>query len=218
MKKLLAVVVMGVVLVMIMMIYSWQHHMFVTGLNRLVTLVFAYLFLIIAVLLMTLGVRWVRKRWVKDARYMPAVLFAAGGLSWCIGSLFRGVSTWDLQLQDTFYVISYDLIVKWVLVFLVLISGIYLLFSKAFANGWLNTMSYVHFWVTITGCYFLFWPKPYEGLAGMPRRYFDYGNSFGNFVSFNWAIEWVAIITVMMQVVFVGMIGYSLLRKRSFTR
>ena len=35
-------------------------------------------------------------------------------------------------------------------------------------------MAYIHFWVTIVGAYLIFWPMHYEGLAGMPRRYFDY--------------------------------------------
>ena len=39
-----------------------------------------------------------------------------------------------------------------------------------------NTMSYIHFWVTMIGAYLIFWPMHYEGLAGMPRRYLDYSN------------------------------------------
>lgn len=105
----------------------------------------------IVIALMIIGIRWVRKRWVGDARYMPAVLFAAGGLSWSIASLFRGTSTLDLQLHDTYYVISGVMVDRWVAVFLFVVSGIYLLFSKAFAGGWINKISYVHFWVTFVG-------------------------------------------------------------------
>jgi cytochrome c oxidase subunit 1 len=101
-------------------------------------------------------------------------------------------------------------------------SGIYLLFSKAFAGGWLNTICYVHFWVTFIGCYLLFWRNTYEGLAGMPRRYLAYGSyrsySFSSFVQFDRMIAWAAIIIVVMQVVFAGMIGYSLLKKRFIMR
>ncbi|MHA4875267.1 cbb3-type cytochrome c oxidase subunit I, partial [Enterococcus faecium] len=34
--------------------------------------------------------------------------------------------------------------------------------------------AYTHFWITLIGAYLIFWPMHYQGLAGMPRRYYDY--------------------------------------------
>ena len=67
-----------------------------------------------------------------------------------------------------------------------------------------NTLGYVHFFITIAGAYLIFWPMHYEGIAGMPRRYYDYSawESFKNFQSLNSFISICAAIVFFTQFIF----------------
>jgi len=218
MKKLLAILVIVSIVAGVMLFLPWLYHLFVTGLNPFMIIVLIILFPLLALPLVIRGLRWVKLQWPEQSGYLPAILFLVAGVIWLITGAFTYRSTVDIQLHDTLYVISRVHITYVMAIFFGSIAALYFLFSKAFAHGWFNTMSFVHFWVTLIGCYVIFWPHTYEGLAGMPRRYIDYSSSFGTFVQFNQTVGLVAIITIMMQVVFAGMIGYSLLGKRFFTR
>jgi cytochrome c oxidase subunit 1 len=59
-----------------------------------------------------------------------------------------------------------------------------------------STLAYIHFWITIVGAYLIFWPMHYEGLAGMPRRYYDFSmwESFKMFGGLNEFISFISMI------------------------
>jgi cytochrome c oxidase subunit 1 len=67
-------------------------------------------------------------------------------------------------------------------------------------------LGYIHFWITLIASYLIFWPMYYEGMAGMPRRYFDFSNwvSFNQFDKLNQFISAVAIVSFFTQIVFVA--------------
>jgi cytochrome c oxidase subunit 1 len=75
-------------------------------------------------------------------------------------------------------------------------------------------LGYIHFWVTLAAAYMIFWPMYYEGLAGMPRRYFDLSiwTTFNQFGSLNRVISAVAILSFLVQLVFVGNFFRSIFR------
>jgi cytochrome c oxidase subunit 1 len=68
-----------------------------------------------------------------------------------------------------------------------------------------NTLGYIHFFITFIGAYLIFWPMHYEGIAGMPRRYYDYSawQAFKQFNDLNAFISIVVIIVFFAQFVFV---------------
>jgi cytochrome c oxidase subunit 1 len=90
----------------------------------------------------------------------------------------------------------------------------YFLEKKGYVN---NILGQIHFWITLIGGYCLFMPTTYVGLAGMPRRYLDYSSSFNRFMGYNGTMAYVAMITLIVQLVFVGMVVQSLI-KRFFVR
>jgi cytochrome c oxidase subunit 1 len=65
-------------------------------------------------------------------------------------------------------------------------------------------LGYVHFWITLPAAYLIFWPMYYEGLAGMPRRYFDFSGwvSFNQFQGLNEFISAIAFLSFAAQLVF----------------
>ncbi|HEY4207936.1 MAG TPA: cytochrome c oxidase subunit I, partial [Puia sp.] len=72
---------------------------------------------------------------------------------------------------------------------------------------------------TFAGAYLIFWPMHYEGLAGMPRRYFEYGNwlSFNQFAGLNRFISTVAIVVFATQILFLFNFFYSIWKGRKVT-
>jgi cytochrome c oxidase subunit 1 len=201
----------------------WAHHMFVTGLNPFLGSVFVLLTLLIAVPSAIKVFNWLTTLWRANIRFTPGMLFALGFVSLFISGgltgLWLGNSTLDLHLHDTYFVIAHFHIVMGVSAFFGMFAGIYHWYPKMYGRYMNNTMAYIHFWVTLVGAYLIFWPMHYEGLAGMPRRYFDYSiwESFKQFAELNRFISTVAMIVFAVQLLFVFNFFYSIWKGRRVT-
>jgi cytochrome c oxidase subunit I len=201
----------------------WAHHMFVTGLNPFLGAFFVLLTLLIAVPSAIKVFNWLTTLWRGNIRFTPAMLFAIGFVSLFISGgltgIFLGNSALDIHLHDTYFVIAHFHIVMGVASFFGLFAGIYHWFPKMFGRYLNNTMGYIHFWITIIGAYLIFWPMHYEGLAGMPRRYYDFQNweSFKMFGGLNEFISMVAMIVFAAQLLFVLNFFYSIWKGRKVT-
>ena len=201
----------------------WAHHMFVTGLNPLLGGFFVLLTLLIAVPSAVKVFNWLTTLWRGNIRFTPAMMFAIGFVSLFISGgltgIFLGNSALDIHLHDTYFVIAHFHIVMGVASFFGMFAGVYHWFPKMFGRYLNNTLGYVHFWVTIIGAYLIFWPMHYEGLAGMPRRYYDYSNweSFKMFGGLNEFISFVALIVFATQILFLFNFVYSIFKGRKVT-
>ncbi len=201
----------------------WAHHMFVTGLNPFLGSVFVLLTLLIAVPSAIKVFNWLTTLWRGNIRFTPGMLFAIGFVSLFISGgltgIFLGNSALDLHLHDTYFVIAHFHIVMGVASMFGMFAGVYHWFPKMFGRYLNNTMAYIHFWVTIIGAYLIFWPMHYEGLAGMPRRYYDYSNweSFKQFATLNEFISFVAGVVFLVQILFVFNFFYSMYKGRKVT-
>ncbi len=201
----------------------WAHHMFVTGLNPLLGGVFVLLTLLIAVPSAIKVFNWLTTLWRGNIRFTPAMLFAIGFVSLFISGgltgIFLGNSALDIHLHDTYFVIAHFHIVMGVASFFGMFAGVYHWFPKMYGRYLNNTLGYIHFWITIIGAYLIFWPMHYEGLAGMPRRYYDFNNweSFKMFGGLNQFISFVALIVFATQLLFVFNFFYSIFKGRKVT-
>ena len=201
----------------------WAHHMFVTGLNPFLGSFFVLLTLLIAVPSAIKVFNWLTTLWRGNIRFTPAMLFAIGFVSLFISGgltgIFLGNSALDIHLHDTYFVIAHFHIVMGVASFFGMFAGIYHWYPKMYGRYMNNTLSYIHFWVTIVGAYCIFWPMHYEGLAGMPRRYYDFSNweSFKMFGTLNEFISFVSIIVFSAQLLFVFNFFYSIFKGRKVT-
>jgi cytochrome c oxidase subunit I len=201
----------------------WAHHMFVTGLNPFLGSVFVLLTLLIAVPSAIKVFNWLTTLWRGSIRFTPGMLFAIGFVSLFISGgltgIFLGNSALDLHLHDTYFVIAHFHIVMGVASFFGMFAGVYHWFPKMFGRYLNNTMAYIHFWVTIIGAYLIFWPMHYEGLAGMPRRYYDFSNweSFKQFGGLNEFISFVSMIVFAVQLLFIFNFFYSMYKGRKVT-
>lgn len=198
----------------------WAHHMFVTGLNPIAGSVFVLLTLLIAVPSAVKVFNWITTIWRGNIIFTPATLFSIGMVSMFISGGLTGIwlgnSALDIHLHDTYFVIAHFHIVMGVSAFFGMFAGIYHWFPKMYGRFMNQTLGYIHFWITLIGAYLIFWPMHYEGLAGMPRRYYDYSQweSFKHFLSLNRMISTVAIIVFAAQLLFVFNFFYSIFKGR----
>ncbi|MBX2922024.1 MAG: cbb3-type cytochrome c oxidase subunit I [Chitinophagaceae bacterium] len=201
----------------------WAHHMFVTGMNPFLGSVFVLLTLLIAVPSAIKVFNWLTTLWKGNIRFNPGMLFCIGFVSMFISGgltgIFLGNSTLDIHLHDTYFVIAHFHIVMGVSAFMGMFAGIYHWFPKMYGRYMNNTLGYIHFWVTLVCAYVIFWPMHYEGFAGMPRRYYDYSNweSFKQFVELNKVISFAAILSFLVQLMFIFNFIYSIFKGRRVT-
>jgi len=209
-------VILSALLTIIPLTIAWIYHQFVTGLNPFLAYILMPLVLIMAIFIY----RLLFKTFKKYISFTPDVLFAMGLFSYVIltSILFShyGNSVIDIHLHDTYFVMpnSYPLfLVAFIFSFF---AATYHWFHKIFKKQMNYTLGYTHFWVSFLGISFIVLPLQYAGLAGMPRRYYDYGDS-SNFNAFSNQITFVSGLTFLLiiaQLLFVFNFCYSILRKR----
>ncbi|HJT74412.1 MAG TPA: cbb3-type cytochrome c oxidase subunit I [Chitinophaga sp.] len=209
--------------IVILAFLVWAHHMFVTGLNPFLGAFFVLLTLLIAVPSAIKVFNWLTTIWKGNLRFTPGMLFSIGFVSTFISGGLTGIwlgnSSIDIHLHDTYFVIAHFHIVMGVSAFFGTFAGVYHWFPKMFGRYMNNTISYIHFWVTLAGAYLIFWPMHYEGMAGMPRRYYDYSSweSFKQFADLNHFISIVVIVVFAVQLLFVFNFFYSIFKGRKVT-
>jgi cytochrome c oxidase subunit 1 len=196
----------------------WAHHMFVSGLNPILGSVFVLMTLLIAVPSAIKVFNWLTTLWRGNIRFTPGMLFAIGFVSTFISGgltgIYVGNSALDIQLHDTYFVIAHFHLVMGVSAVFGMFAAIYHWFPKLFGRYMHPFLGYVHFWITLPAAYLIFWPMYYEGLAGMPRRYFDFTSwvSFNQFQGLNEFISGVAFLSFAAQIVFVVNFFVSIFR------
>jgi cytochrome c oxidase subunit 1 len=196
----------------------WAHHMFVSGLNPILGSVFVLMTLLIAVPSAIKVFNWITTLWRGKIRFTPAMLFAIGFVSTFISGgltgIYLGNSALDIQLHDTYFVIAHFHLVMGVSAVFGMFAGIYHWFPKMFGRFMNPFLGYIHFWITLAAAYLIFWPMYYEGLAGVPRRYYDFTGwfSFNQFQGLNEFISAIAFLSFAAQLVFVINFFVSLFR------
>ncbi|MDP4149398.1 MAG: cbb3-type cytochrome c oxidase subunit I [Bacteroidota bacterium] len=186
----------------------WAHHMFVSGLNPILGSIFVLLTLLIAIPSAVKVFNWITTIWKGNIRFTAAMLFSIGFVSVFISGGLTGIwlgnSTLDIQLHDTYFVVAHFHLVMGVASVFGMYAGIYHWFPKMFGRFMNPFVGYIHFWITLLSAYLIFWPMYYEGLAGMPRRYFQFSGwtSFNQFGGLNEFISAIAILAFCAQVLF----------------
>lgn len=198
----------------------WAHHMFMSGINPFIANFFVVFTLIIAVPSAVKVFNWIATLYGGSVRFNPASLFGIGFVSMFISGGLTGIwlgnSTLDIQLHDTYFVVAHFHIVMGVAAFFGMYAGVYHWFPKMYGRFMNETLGKFHFWGTLIGAYCVFWPMHYIGMAGVPRRYYDFDifQSFNQFDNLNKFITIAAIITFGFQLLFVLNFFYSIWKGR----
>jgi cytochrome c oxidase subunit 1 len=159
----------------------WAHHMYVSGMNPYFGFFFATTTLIIAVPTAIKVYNWVLTLWRGDIHLTVPMLFALafivtfvnGGLT----GLFLGNVVVDVPLSDTMFVVAHFHMVMGVAPILVSSARSTIGIRRSPGACSNETLGKFHFWVTFLGAYAIFFPMHYLGLLGMPRRYYEIGDT-----------------------------------------
>ncbi len=198
----------------------WAHHMFMSGINPFMSMIFTLFTLVIAVPSAVKVFNWIATLYKGNIRFNSASLFAIGFVSLFISGgltgIFLGNSAIDIQLHDTYFVVAHFHIVMGIAAFFGMFAGVYQWFPKLYGRFMNETLGKIHFWITIIGAYAIFWPMHYMGIAGVPRRYYSFSNfdTFSQFAEMNVFITVAAIIVFVAQIVFVTNFFYSIWKGR----
>ena len=117
------------------------------------------------------------------------------------------------------FVIAHFHLVMGVAAFFGMFAGIYHWFPKMFGRYMNNTLGYIHFFVTFICSYAIFWPMHYSGLAGMPRRYYDFTAwaTFAPYQKMNSFISIFVVLAFFTQLLFIFNFFVSIFRGRKVT-
>lgn len=191
----------------------WGHHMFVTGMNPFLGSVFVFTTLLIAIPSAVKVFNYLTTLWRGSIIYTPAMMFAIGLVSTFITGGVTGIiladSALDIAVHDTYFVVAHFHIVMGMSAVFGMFAGVYHWFPKMYGKMMNNRLGYIHFWITIVGAYGVFFPMHFVGLAGAPRRYYDYSVYEGfNSDSFNMILDLNIIITVFAIIAAVGQVVF----------
>jgi cytochrome c oxidase subunit 1 len=201
----------------------WGHHMFVTGMNPFLGSVFVFTTLLIAIPSAVKVFNYITTLWRGSVIFTPAMLFAVGLVSTFITGGVTGIiladSALDIAVHDTYFVVAHFHIVMGMSAVFGMFAGVYHWFPKMYGRMLNTRLGYAHFWVTLVGAYGVFFPMHFVGLAGAPRRYYDYSvynefdsNTYDMMLDLNVIITVFAIIAAFGQLIFLFNFFYSIYR------
>ena len=196
----------------------WAHHMYVSGMNPWFGFFFATTTLIIAVPTALKVYNWTLTLWKANIQFTLPMLFAIGFIvtfvNGGITGLFLGNVVVDVPLSDTMFVVAHFHMVMGVAPLLVIFGAIYHWYPLVTGRMLHEGLGRFHFWVTFIGAYVIFFPIHYLGFLGVPRRYYEMGET--SFIpasadTLNAFVTVAALIVGFAQLVFL----YNMIRSAS---
>ncbi|NVJ60615.1 MAG: cytochrome c oxidase subunit I [Gammaproteobacteria bacterium] len=163
----------------------WAHHMFTVGMPVAGELYFMIATMIIAVPTGVKIFNWVATMWKGSITFETPMLFALafvilftlGGVS----GVMLAMTPVDKQYHDTYFVVAHFHYVLFPGAIFGTIAAVYYWLPKWTGNMFNETLSKIHFWLSIISVNITFFPMHFSGLAGMQRRVPDYNMMFEGF-------------------------------------
>src|SRR5205807_9235113 len=166
----------------------WAHHMYNVGMSASVQAYFITATMVIAVPTGVKVFSWIATMWGGSVEFKTPMMWAIGFIFlFTVGGVTgvvlanAGVDTTqhdtDSMMAHFHYVLSLGAVFT-------IFACWYYWFPKISGFLYNETLAKLHFWLTFIGVNLTFFPIPFLGLAGMPRRYADYPGAFGwNYVA-----------------------------------
>jgi cytochrome c oxidase subunit 1 len=162
----------------------WAHHMFMTGMGSAIAAFFQTTTMIISVPSVVILAALFLSLWGGSIRFTTPMLFALAFLPmFGIGGLTGlplGLTSSDIHLHDTYYVIGHFHYVVAPGTVMAFFAGVYYWFPKATGRKMNEMLGKAHFWLTFIGMNGVFMPMFWVGLAGVSRRLYDGGASYAH--------------------------------------
>jgi cytochrome c oxidase subunit 1 len=199
----------------------WGHHMFVSGMNPYAGTAFALTTIAIAVPSTVEVLGWLAMLWGGRLRLRTPMLFALGFLSFFIAGGLTGPilaqPALDAYLHNTFFVVAHFHLVMAMAGVFSIFGGIYYWFPLMTGRMMNETLGKLHFWITLIAAYGTFFPMHFSGLAGEPRHYERLTGpvtSFSAIAANERGITWSALLLASAQLIFLWNVFASARRGR----
>jgi cytochrome c oxidase subunit I len=200
-------------------ILLWGHHMFVAGLNPFASSVFSITSIAIALPASAKVLSWLATIWRSRPTYTTAMLFTLGFVSLFITGGLTGPilaqPILDQYLHNTFFVVAHFHLIMAMAAIFGLYAATHYWFPLITGRLLSETLGRLHFWTTFIGAYAVFLPMHATGLAGEPRHYAQLsgipnaaGILLANTLPLNRFITYAAIFLATAQLIFL----YNLVR------
>lgn len=156
----------------------WAHHMFVSGMSDTAVMVFSFLTFIVAVPSAVKVFNWLSTMYKGSIRPEPPLiyalgfifLFAMGGIT----GLVLGSAGTDMHVHDTYFVVGHFHYVIFGGTGMGLFASMHYWFPKIYGRMYNKKIATWASLIVVLGINGLYFPMYLLGLAGMPRRYYDY--------------------------------------------
>jgi cytochrome c oxidase subunit 1 len=195
----------------------WAHHMYITGMGTTISAFFQTTTMIISVPSIVILSSLFVSLYGGSMRFNTPMLFALAFLPmFGIGGLTGlplGLSTSDIHLHDTYYVIGHFHYVVAPGTIFALFAGIYFWFPKVTGRKLNETLGKIHFWGSFVCMNVIFFPMLIQGLQGLSRRMYDGGQQYAHTQSvlyLNEVMSVAAWIMAVFQIFFIVNIFWSL--------
>jgi cytochrome c oxidase subunit 1 len=196
----------------------WGHHMYVTGMSPFLGSVFVATTLLIAIPSAVKVFNYITTLWKGNVIFTPAMLFSIGMVSTFITGGVTGIiladSALDILVHDTYFVVAHFHVVMGMSAIFGMFAGVYHWFPKMYGRMMNKRLGMVHFWTTFISAYGVFLPMHFVGMAGLPRRYYEYSAfpMFDGVMDLQVVMTVFAIIGGIAQVFFMFNFFYSMRR------
>jgi len=195
----------------------WAHHMYLTNMGTAISAFFQVTTMMISIPSVIILTCLFISLWGGSIRFNTAMLFALAFLPmFGIGGLTGlplGLSSPDIHLHDTYYVIGHFHYVVAPGTIFALFAGVYYWFPKITGRKMNEMLGHLHFWPSLICMNFVFFPMLMQGLAGMNRRMYDGGASYTfnqGVLHLNVVISVAAFIMAAAQVFFIINVIWSM--------
>lgn len=162
----------------------WAHHMYLTGMGTAISAFFQTTTMIISIPSVIILSALFITLWGGSIRCNIPMLFALSFLPmFGIGGLTGlplGLSSPDIHLHDTYYVIAHFHYIVAPGTIFGLFAGIYYWFPKVTGRQMNNFLGHLHFWPSLIFMNGVFLPMFVQGMAGVSRRLYDGGASYAH--------------------------------------
>ncbi len=187
----------------------WGHHMFMSGMNPAVGLVFMTATIMIALPSAVKVFNWLGTLWGARIRLNAPMLFAMAFVSMFIIGGLSGIwmasTPVDIYIHDTYIIVAHFHYVVFAGSMLAIFGAIYHWFPKMFGRMMNDTLGKIHFFGTFIFTNGVFYMMHQLGLAGLMRRTADpYAyETYAHLQPINVFISWCAFGLLAWQVFFV---------------
>ena len=155
----------------------WGHHMFVSGMNLVLSAAFSLSTMAIAIPSAIKTFNWMGTIWKGSIHFTVPMCFALAFVSmFVIGGLsgiFMASTPVDLFIHHTYFIVAHFHYVLFGGSLFGIMAAIYFWFPKMFGRMMNETLGMWHFWLMFIFFNLTFFPMHTMGLAGMMRRIAD---------------------------------------------